>query len=77
MSSQLDTTKSFENWGEYDNFLQSIEESEKWKKTKYHSEDVNVGLIKQYFKNLQTGEVWELTEPDPPFRGSWIKVSQP
>ena len=65
---------SFKDWNEYDNFLANLKFDTKWHKLdSYNSDEIDLGFLKLYFKNVETDEIWELAEPDPPFRGGWKK----
>lgn len=38
------------------------------------SEMVPFGFEEKWFKCKNSGEVWRLVAPEPPFRGAWVKV---
>jgi hypothetical protein len=68
----------FTSPGEYDRFVQYIHDQV----ASGHAEEVDVdddygrGEIYggRWFKDIETGEVWRLIPPDPPFRGLWERV---
>ncbi len=65
----------FDNWQHFDSFVKELEHDSNWIKINYvDSNAVDVGFLKSYFKNLKSGEIWELVEPDPPFKGDWHKT---
>jgi hypothetical protein len=68
----------FTSLGEYDRFVKYIHDQV----ASGHAEEVEVdddygrGEIYggRWFKDIETGEVWRLVPPDPPFRGLWEPV---
>ena len=66
---------SFANWDEYDGFLTNLKSDSNWEQLEpYDSGEIDLGFLKTYLKNIETNEIWELVEPDPPFRGGWKKL---
>lgn len=68
----------FMSAGEYERFVKFIHDQV----TSGHAEEVEVdddygrGEIYggRWFKDVETGAIWRLIPPDPPFRGLWERV---
>ncbi len=68
---------SFVNWAKFEAFSKSLKEDVEWEILEsYDSGEIDLGFFKIFFRSKSTGEVWELVEPDPPFRGSWTKLTR-
>jgi hypothetical protein len=68
----------FSSPGEYRRFVQYIEEQAKSDVAREIPVDplYGKGMIYggRWFQDVETGAVWRLVEPDPPFRGLWEPV---
>ena len=68
----------FSSPGEYNRFVKYIEKQVSEKISEEIDPDLNYGKGEIYggrwFKDLDTGEIWRLIEPDIPFKGLWEKV---
>ncbi|VAW60249.1 hypothetical protein MNBD_GAMMA11-3273 [hydrothermal vent metagenome] len=69
--------KHFDNWSDFEGFLLSLNNNNEWEEVVvFDNKSIDIGLYKKTFKNKITGEIWELVEPDPPFRGSWMLLNK-
>jgi hypothetical protein len=70
----------FRSPGEYDSFMKFLGEHITSRQIEeieidenYHDGEIYGG---RWFKNLETGQIWRLVPPDPPFTGLWEPVSE-
>jgi hypothetical protein len=68
----------FESPGEYARFVRYVERQvdEDHVREEAVDPDYGAGMIfgGRWFRDLESGELWRLVPPDPPFRGCWEPV---
>jgi hypothetical protein len=65
--------EAFQGLSEFLIFKSEIDESTSWIPISAPIGYSFFGLTTYRYRNQDTGKVWRLVEPDPPFRGLWEK----
>jgi len=73
--SGLRSESSFRGWDDYADFERTVREGGAFTEVPVAVPASNVGLVERWFECKACKTRWRLIEPDPPFGGTWERVS--
>jgi len=72
---QVRLIETFSSWEDFRVFQSEIDQDPEYIKIKVERPYLNVGFIEQWYRCRNCNAVWQLVEPDPPFKGLWRQVT--